>query len=370
MAIVNPPAWLQQQSYPAKTDRNVIRSLLGYPGVALFNDMLVAQTTTPSMAVTISSGSAYIFGTSIANQGTYHVLNDASVTLPIPASNATNPRIDLVVLRIYDADVTGSTNLAQFEVVQGTPTSSPVAPTRPASSIELARITVPASATSVTTGNISTAFKARAKFNADMSPRSGIDVLSSARPATPYLYQQITETDTGATGFWDGTSWVMFDSRWQTYTPRVFIGTAEIGVSGGTTLGNAVIKGRYFRSGKKVAVQASFTLGSTTAYGGNSGNFKLGYPFPSAAVADTGYHTNINGIIGQFRIVAGASVHDGMVLLDPINGGTTACSFQILTSGPAAGGVGNLNNYSVYAGSSHIAGTGQAITATFDYPIA
>jgi hypothetical protein len=86
--------------------------------------------------------------------GTYVGYNDAPTVVAITTANPTNPRIDLICMTVQDAYYTGSQNNVVFQVVAGTPASSPVVPSLPANSIALAEVAVAAGALSITTGNI------------------------------------------------------------------------------------------------------------------------------------------------------------------------------------------------------------------------
>lgn len=86
-------------------------------------------------------------------RGTFYQ-NDAVKTLTIAAGNS-NPRIDAVVLRL----AYGTTNSITVAVIQGTPGVSPAAPTIASSETGtteflLAHINVPASAATITSGNV------------------------------------------------------------------------------------------------------------------------------------------------------------------------------------------------------------------------
>lgn len=152
MALINPPAWLQQGSYPAKTDRQVIESIIPVEGVV--SGLAVTQTPTASMSVNISAGKGFVAGTSVALQGMYNVINDAPSSIALPGSNVTNPRYDLIVISINDADVAGSTNSAEFKVISGVPSSSPAVPSIPPSTLVLARIYVGAGVSTITSASI------------------------------------------------------------------------------------------------------------------------------------------------------------------------------------------------------------------------
>jgi hypothetical protein len=118
------------------------------------------------MGVQIGVGRAWIKGTESGNlsgqtygkQGLYFALNDASVTKTITTANATNPRIDVVYIYVADQQYSGSSNLVDFGVAAGTPTSGASypanAPTIPANAIALAWVYVAANATNIVNANI------------------------------------------------------------------------------------------------------------------------------------------------------------------------------------------------------------------------
>lgn len=164
MAISAVPFALQNAAHPANLFRQAVSSLVpNAGGVSQPGDLAVTQTGTPSMAVVVGIGRAWVPGTNTANpggfnynsQGQYFAFNDANVTLSLANSDPTNPRIDLVCLTINDSFYSGSTNNAVLQVITGTPAASPVAPTAPANSLSLATVSVAANATSVTNSNIS-----------------------------------------------------------------------------------------------------------------------------------------------------------------------------------------------------------------------
>lgn len=204
MALINPPAWLQQGSYPAKTDRQVIESIIPVEGVV--SGLAVTQTTTASMSVNISAGKGFVAGTSVALQGMYNVINDAPSSIALPGSNVTNPRYDLIVISINDADVAGSTNSAEFKVISGVPSSSPAVPSIPPSTLVLARIYVGAGVSTITSASITdvrirTAAKGGIITVPDSAARLRITAPSSGDP----LF--VNEESTGVTWRLRGTSW-------------------------------------------------------------------------------------------------------------------------------------------------------------------
>jgi hypothetical protein len=161
VAAVNPPWVIQASSHPADVFRRVSRffgQALGggsSSGIRQATDLQVTQNGSPNMSVNVAAGEAIVAGTqNLTSQGTYEVLNDATVNLAVAASDPTNPRIDIVVAQVQDAAYSGATNAWQLAVVTGTPAPSPVPPAAPANSFTLAQIAVAANATSITSGNI------------------------------------------------------------------------------------------------------------------------------------------------------------------------------------------------------------------------
>jgi hypothetical protein len=108
------------------------------------------------MVSRVAAGQAIVKGSENATtQGTYHVTNDANVDLTHAAADGTNPRRDLIVLKIRDAFYSGANKDAQLLIVQGTPAGSPVDPSLAShpNNITLARVLIPAGSSSVTGGN-------------------------------------------------------------------------------------------------------------------------------------------------------------------------------------------------------------------------
>lgn len=201
------PAWLNSGSvsYPAENDRLTEAAMSSPSGTALSprtgilpytstagvnQGFKVAQTGSPSMAVTVDIGQAMIDGTLTASQGGYVVTNDAVQTLTVTASHATLARIDIVCITVEDSQYAGSNNDALVQVVTGTPASSPAAPATPANSLVIAKLAIAASSTSVVNGNITDSRLYTAGAG------GVIPCLSSALPSSPYVGMIAFETDT------------------------------------------------------------------------------------------------------------------------------------------------------------------------------
>lgn len=228
-------------------------------GVVRHGPTSLAVSVNGSDQVTVQPGAAVI--PAATGLGAYRTsLSAATAATALAARNATNPRIDLIVIQI----VSGA---AVVKTVDGTPSSSPSAPALPASSIELARVTVPAVAGGAVTVDASwrsyaTALGATAHFEvASRMPTSG----NAPR-------QRAVALDTGLAYVWDGTAWQIAP----TPGPAIQAGndfnisTATIGDPTATSVtlqpGHWVVHGKgYSENGSAGIVDHLATLYNATA---------------------------------------------------------------------------------------------------------
>jgi hypothetical protein len=154
MTLHTPPSWLQNGSHPAENDRLTTQALWATTGIINPASLAVTANSPVAMNVYVADGWAAIVGTTQADMGTYVAYNDASVLLTITTANPTNPRIDLICMTVNDSYYSGSTNNVVFQVIAGTASATPVAPSLPANSISLATVYVAAGALSINSGNI------------------------------------------------------------------------------------------------------------------------------------------------------------------------------------------------------------------------
>lgn len=176
MAEINPPAWLQAGSYPARTDRlSAVTSLLQYAGFSVDeatplrprqgmrpsyqNYQLKGRpAATPNMTVIISAGMAFVDNHDLSGYGTYVLVNDADKTVNIAAAGGAGQfRKDTIVCSVYDAETAGALNSWQIEVIQGPYAASAGATVRgslPANCVVICDVAIAPSQTSVTSGNL------------------------------------------------------------------------------------------------------------------------------------------------------------------------------------------------------------------------
>jgi len=154
---------LDTKTYAAAADRYLAQQGALQPGVVNAGDYVVAQRGSgANMSVDVAAGGAWVAGGSVARQGLYHQVNDGTVNQTAAAADATNPRIDQVILAINDSTAIGISDIPTLTVVAGTPTAGATLANRAgadtlarySSSLRLADILVPAGATTVVSANI------------------------------------------------------------------------------------------------------------------------------------------------------------------------------------------------------------------------
>lgn len=131
----------------------------GVPHNAHF--LVTQRAAGANMSVDVAAGRAWVSVSTTAPAGLAHVSSDTTANVTVTASNATNPRVDQIILRWNDTSIpTGSGNVPTLEVLTGTATSGATLDNRtgaaalPNDCLRLADILVPATSTSVTTANI------------------------------------------------------------------------------------------------------------------------------------------------------------------------------------------------------------------------
>lgn len=137
----------------------------GVSGVTAADFMVTQRAAGANLSVDINmpaGGFAYVQGDTIGGQGLYCVpVHSANINEVIAAADATNPRVDQVILEVLDnvLDASGN-NVARTRVLAGTPTAGATlgnrqgAPALPGSALLLADVLVAANASSVPNSNI------------------------------------------------------------------------------------------------------------------------------------------------------------------------------------------------------------------------
>ncbi|MEX0173578.1 hypothetical protein [Streptomyces sp. LMG1-1-1.1] len=161
------------------------------------------------MTATVYAGRAVIQGPN--NQGAYPVTLDADTVLTFGDGDPLNPRIDLVVLRVYDDEFDSLTrNEAVLEIVKGQPKAQPEAPAAPPLSLVLFSVKVKAGA-SAGTGGIDWVGGASTDLRTTLVGVGGIlPVYNNAGVPGSYPGQYQDNDNAHLLQRWDGTAWVAY----------------------------------------------------------------------------------------------------------------------------------------------------------------
>jgi hypothetical protein len=159
MTELQGPNWIESSEpiHHARVYRGMLAGLTGV-GVARSDYFAVSERSgTPDMSVDVSAGTAFVQAqASDTPDGRYCVVSDDTVNVGIPAADATNARIDLIIIEVRNAsEVSGVDDDWRLRVVMGTPAAVPVEPAVDADIfMVLARVAVPANATAITNSDV------------------------------------------------------------------------------------------------------------------------------------------------------------------------------------------------------------------------
>lgn len=154
VVLTQPPAFIQQGEYSARLTRNFL-NLVATEGVTGAGEFAVSErAAAPALQVDVAAGRAFIDGDDIANQYNYVVISENVVEVPVDTADLTDPRIDLVVVRVLDSDAGVVGDDARIEVITGTPAPVPAVPATPPTALPLASIAVAANVTTITNSDI------------------------------------------------------------------------------------------------------------------------------------------------------------------------------------------------------------------------
>ncbi|WP_416977635.1 hypothetical protein [Streptomyces sp. T028] len=320
-----------------------------------------------TMTATVHEGRAVIQGA--GNQGAYPVTLAEPMTLTFADGDASNPRIDLVVLRIYDDlyDDSGFTKAA-VEIIKGTPGATPAVPAVPGIGLPVYQVRVRAG-TSAGTGGIN--------WNDDVTdlrtptvavggilpvygetgngaypgqyrdsggalqrwdgsawvgyPSALGGIAPAGTVATASYTGQYRDSSDGTLQRWDGSTWVSYQRvpSWSSYTPVWYSSTGTAPV-----VGNGSLNGRYVKLGTLVHVRVRLVIGSTTNLSAldSAGAWSISMPFLPAAGWMTDILLNVVGYSSNgFRFFQGTSQlwtnNGGVAARFTVTSGTTAASW-------------------------------------------
>lgn len=238
MAELQPANYTANACHTAQGDRLEWSSIICVEGVSdkAAGDLLVTAGGS-GLTVDVASGSAFIDGDNISDQGMYHAANLGTVNLALAAADPTDGRVDLVCATVRDSAYSGTDDDWILQVITGLPSPAPVVPGAPNNSIPLASVLVPAGATG-----------------------GGSLTITDTRPQA-LICESMTPTETGA--------WTTYFPTWKS-------------ANNVASVGNGALVGRYRMLDEKTCVaHIVWTRGSTTNVGVGAYSWEL--PFTPAA---------------------------------------------------------------------------------------
>jgi len=263
--------------------------------------------------VKVKSGQAMVRG--------HYYASTAEETLTITTPDATNPRIDSVVLEL---DIVANSIL--LKVVAGTPDASPVAPTLTQSEdgnvyqFLLGNVAVAAGVFSIEAGDVTDLrtymFQGVGKWTTD------------TRPENPIEYQTIGyNTDLNTHEVWNGTAWT------SVFAPITTEGDLAIGDNTGTAVRLPI--------GAAETVLTSNGTTATWAEAGGGGGFNT---ITEVTASDASFDTSAISGFTRITLVAGGGGGTTKQFADGGDGGDTSIVISGTTT-TADGGSGALSDF-------------------------
>jgi len=274
--------------YDAIDDRRAWTGMQRGEGVSTYNSFRVSQRGAgANMSVDVNMDDiAQVRGDSVALQGLYTIApHSTTANVDIAAADASNPRIDLVVLEaLDDTHAAGGLNKARVRVVTGTATVGATldnrtgAPSTPDSAILLADVLVAAGATSIANASIRDrrSFSSGGLPTGAAPPSANIDCVPVIAPpaAVPLIKASFAPTDNRAVAL-------------SVFVPRRIVGATRIKwkyLQGATALTGAYAFSLYDATGTRIV-----TTGSVSYTGGASSQQPRSEPI-TATTFDVGWY--------------------------------------------------------------------------------
>jgi microcystin-dependent protein len=300
MTVLSPPTFIAGECYEARSFRHLLQAAAnGSPGVVV--GLTLASVS--GLNVTFDPGSCILAGDTFP-EGYYQVVVSASETVAISPANPTLPRIDLIVARVQTTEYGDASDVATIEVVTGTAAATPVAPTPGFDRwFELATVTVPAGAGSLTSTNV---VPTRIRAGSQAVPPGAITMFGGSVAPSGYLFcdgSSVNRADypalftaIGTTyGSASGTTFNVPDLRGRT---PIGAGTGAgltarvLGSTGGAEAVTLTIAQMpsHNHTGTITGGAHSHSINSRAGYGAGTNTFAIGQLWPSNAYSD--YTTN------------------------------------------------------------------------------
>jgi hypothetical protein len=239
------PLYLQTKKYDARADRKWWQNFMNQ-GVVNKSTGALAITFNTGMTLNVAAGAAWVKGNNVDRQGMYHILLDDASTLTVDTADGDDPRIDTVIVRVFDHLYDGSGYYkGRIEIVPGTPTTGASLSNLNGkndlsdlddgslSALALAYVLVPAGATSLTSTAVNI-LDARVNITLKSEAMTNAIGQGTSFPTSPANGEYIYEAD-AANGILWRFKYRTASSKW------MFIGgsplMSEVTTSQGSTSG-------------------------------------------------------------------------------------------------------------------------------------
>lgn len=228
-------------------------------------------------------------------------------TLDIAASHASLGRIDLFVGRIYDDENSlGAERESYLEIITGTASGSPVAPTLPAGALEIARVQVDAGVTAITPAKITFPNFTYTTAVGGIRPVGNAVSIAASDYAGAYRDNLgVLERNMGKNSDGSPRGWVAVGaSEWIAWTPQLksTVRTCNLGVGGS-------VNGEYQLTDRTCKFRVEFHMG-TSGVDGGAGDVYVDFP--------TGVNGRQSGRgLCQAYLISAAGTMQGFALIYP-----------------------------------------------------
>jgi hypothetical protein len=315
----------------------ILRDTSGAPRTGVFPRSTTAlASSTATMNTSVAAFEAVLGRT---GQGAIFIANDAATNVLHPNAPVSNSRYDIVYVKQNDAvsPNADADSLPVFGVLAGTPSASPTLPTyatakaalaagAPGAGAEpVAAVLIPSTATTTSSGGVvyTQLYRYTCATGGVLTVRN-----SSELPTSVYLAgQKALAQDTQAVYRFDGSSWVLWNKPWASFTPTLSNFTSA--TTPATITGSyAVVEGVCH-----LIVQAKLGTGTITV-----GDVQLTLP---VAAVTTGWITASTLLAGVCGLNDVSSSGEWPGFMRYVNSTTVQC-IRALTS--PAGSFGAINS--------------------------
>ena len=203
---VTKPLFINQVEYDAESERRGFGGLLAQSAAGTPRSGVLG----PAPAVTLSGSTVKVgpFNAAISSaKGAYLVAVDSvtDATGTVGVADATNPRMDRVVLEILDPDngISGGTRIGRLRVIPGQAAAIPGLPALPALALHVAQVQVPKS------GGGNPVVTVDAPLTAAVGAPIPVRSQAERDAISPVVGQMVQRLDrSGALEYGSGTAWV------------------------------------------------------------------------------------------------------------------------------------------------------------------